>query len=212
MKPLKTATIIIGALITLSVIAYFIPFSEILPKIPLIGKLYSNTSITINSRNGKAVIKINEKEYGETPQTITDLPEGNYSIEMTRIADGAYFYKPKTISLELTRNTEAVVDIEIGPNEITAGYLLYYTPSPLSSKGNGYLSISSTPELSDVYLEGEFLLKTPITSYEIKEGNYTLKIIKEGYEEIEFPIVIRQGYNLNIISYLYPIPINIEKP
>ena len=204
MKILKTATIILCAFSCL-------PQPKPTRYIPLINRLYNSPSLTINSRNGKAVISVNGKNYGETPVTITDLKGGEYEITMTRISNSTDFYSPKKIEVELLRNTEAVVDVEIGPNDITSGYVLYYTQSPVENNNQGYITISSNPSKTNVYLDDEFFQKAPVDAYLLKAGNYNIKITQSGYEDLSFPIVVRNGYNLNIISYLYPIPINITK-
>lgn len=210
MKILKTATIIILIFIALGAVLYFIPLESLFSRLPVLKNMYNNTSITVNSRNGKAVVKINGKDYGETPVSASNLPQGAYTIELVRISDSSDFYKPREVQIELVRNTEAIVDMEIGPDDVTSGYVLYYTTSPIKSSNSGYITLSSIPDGSNVYLNEEFFLKSPVSAYKLDGGNYEVKIEKVGYEELKFPIIIRSGYNLNISSYLYPIPLNIN--
>ncbi|MCK9368816.1 PEGA domain-containing protein [Candidatus Dojkabacteria bacterium] len=211
MKILKTATIILVVLVAISLIVYLIPFEKITSYIPFINKLYNNTSLTVNSRNGKAVISVNGKDYGQTPVTISDLSAGEYEISMTRISTSSDFYKEKKVKVELQRHTEAIVDVEIGPNDIISGYVLYYTQSPIKNSDSGYITISSNPSGTNIYLDDEFFQKAPVNVFQFKAGDFNVKVTQDGYEDIKFPIVVRNGYNLNINTYLYPIPINIIK-
>lgn len=211
MKIVKTATIVIALLLIISLISYFIPYEQILARIPFFSSLYNNTSLTINSKNGKSIIKINGTNYGETPLTITNLGVGDYDIEMERVSNTKDFYSKKEVRVSLERGTEAIVDYEIAPKGLTSGYVLYYSKSFKTSKNAGYISLSSAPDVSKVYLDNEFYLSTPLKAQELNAKNYQVKVTKEGYEDLTFPIIIRNGYNLNIQTSLFPLPTTLTK-
>jgi len=212
MKILKTAKIIILSIfvvLAISFAIYFIPFRDIFARIPYINSLYNNTSLTVSSKNGVANVKINDKEYGKTPLEIKDLVPGEYTITMNRITESDSFYQEKKLSIDISNDTEAIVDIEIGPNDVTHGYYLYYKPAP--RVGNkGYLTINSHIGEVDIFLDEDFLNKSPINTQILTAKEYKLKVTKTGYETLEIPIIIRDGYNLNCNIYLMRKPINIE--
>ncbi len=211
MNIIKTATIVGVILILFSVASYFIPYEQLINQLPYVKDFYNNTSITVNSKNGKAVISINGQGYGETPVNVHDLAAGDYDVLITRVSTSTDFYPPKSVRITLERGTEAVIDMELGPEGITSGYTLYYTKSSQTSSSEGFMTISSDPTDSNVYLDDNLLQKAPINALKLSAKNYQLKVTHDGYEAITFPIIVRNGYNLNIVASLYPIPTVLTK-
>lgn len=211
MKIIKTAIILLIILFLLSILFYFLPTEELLSRLPFVKDLYNNTSITINSKNGKAVVTVNGKDYGETPVTISNLAQGEFEITMTKVSEVKDFYSPKNIDFFLERGTEAIIDYEIGPDGIDSGYLLYYTKSSSSSSDSGFMTLTTTPEKADLYLDGEYFQKAPISTTSLNAKNYQITTKAQGHEDLTLPIIIRNGYNLNISISLYPIPTTLIK-
>ncbi|MBI2357270.1 PEGA domain-containing protein [Candidatus Dojkabacteria bacterium] len=210
MPKIKTATIIILSIFILSAIIFFLPTEQILSKIPYLNQFYNNTTVTVTSRNSKVEVFLGSKSYGETPVSISDLSPGEYTFKLKRLTDVSEAYEVRYVQIDLARNTEAIIDLEVGPENISAGYILYYTKSPVTD-GKGYLSLVSEPNDATVYIDGEYANKAPINAYLTNPQSYTIKVSKTGYENLEFPVIVREGYNLNIKTYLFPIPININE-
>ncbi len=211
MNTVKTAIIILILLIAVSLVIYFIPFDKVLSNIPYFNKLYNNTSLTINSKNGKSSVNIGGKDYGQTPVTITDLNSGDYDVVLTRISESKDSYVPLNVSITLEKGAESIIDMEIGPSGINAGYILYYTKSLTSSENNGLITLLSEPDGSNIYLDDQILGKAPIKATKLNAKNYQIKITKQGYEDLSFPVIVRNGYNLNIQTTLYPLPTILKK-
>lgn len=211
MKRKKTFIIVILVLImlTIPVLAIYLPTDDILQRIPLIRDFYSNTSLIVTSVNSQSEIKINGKDYGKTNQTISNLPEGSYSVELERVAQEPNFYKAHTFNIDVTKNTESILSIEIGPNSIIGGYMLYYTENP-SRNRSGTLSVSTDNVDADVYIDNEFQGKTPFSTRDISSTNHSLRVSATGYESQNIPIIVRDGYNLNVNIYLMPVPITFQ--
>ncbi|HVX92758.1 MAG TPA: PEGA domain-containing protein [Candidatus Dojkabacteria bacterium] len=213
MKIFKTATIIIiGILIVLAIsaTAFFLPSQQILNSIPIFRDLYNNTTLTVNSNNGKAEVFIGDKKYGETPVSISDLQPGQYTVTIKRISDKADLYSERNIEVDLQKNTEAIINIEVGPDNTNYGYVLYYTQSPEKNSQKGYLTVNSSLADTTAFVDGAYLNALPINAQFLKPKSYTLKVTKDGYQDLEVPIVVRGGYNLNVNAYLFPIPIKIS--
>ncbi|KKR05528.1 MAG: WD40-domain containing protein [candidate division WS6 bacterium GW2011_GWF2_39_15] len=210
MPSLKTATILIVLAVLIIVAALFVPFEKLVSQIPYLNQFYNNTTVTITARKGKAEVFLESKSYGETPVTISDLKPGEYRFRLKRVSDVTDAYEDRFVQIELERNTEAIIDLEIAPENITSGYILYYTESP-KNNDKGYLSVTTEPEEATVYIDGEYASRAPINAYLANPKSYTLKINKSGYEDLEFPIVVEEGYNLNVKAYLFPIPIEIKE-
>lgn len=211
MKKLKTALIITAVLVALALIVFFLPLEQFASQLPYISELYNNTSLTVNTPEGKATIKINGEDYGESPLSVTDLAQGSYTVSLERITDSEGFYKVHEFLIELTRSTEAVINMEVGPSDSKAGYILYYTQTPSSKEDQGFATFSSYPSQSSIYLDEEFLTKSDLDSRQLSAKDYQVKITANGYEDLAFPIIVRNGYNLNIQTYLFPIPWEINE-
>jgi hypothetical protein len=206
----KTALIILVSVISLSVLLYFLPINRLIGTLPLINRFYNNTTVEILTKRGKAKIWIEGKDYGETPATIENLPEGTYLVELERIEEGdSSFYKKQSLQIELTRNTSARIDLEIGPDNLLHGIILYYTPVRTSSQ-EGFLTVISNVDEGRVFLDGEFLKISPITNLALKENQYNVKVTATGYEDVEVPILIRDNYALNLKTFHFPIPIRFD--
>lgn len=211
MKKSKTALIILLSVLTLSIFFYLVPMDSILGKIPFIKGIYSNTVVSINLKNGEADVTIDGKDYGKTPTEIQDLARGEHTILLSKISDSRNFYEDHSFDISLAQNTEARIDIEIGPNDLLHGVVLYYTAIPKNSAGQGLLTLTSSPLEAEINLDGEILGNTPLSGYQLNKGQYSVTISKDGYEDVEAPIIIREGYHLNVKGFLFPIPLILEE-
>ena len=210
MKKSKSAIIVISLVVLLSVFFFFVPLKDLTKNIPILKGFYQNTTLEITTPNGKAEVKIGGKEYGETPVNIKNLVAGKYEVELTR-TDDTGFYKSHIFNIELTKNSTSRINIEIGPDENLHGAILYYTDDNTIEKGKGNITVTSNSENAKVYINKELLYSTPITNISVNKGEYTLKLESPNYEELEFPIVIREGSVLNIKGYQFPIPVSFEE-
>ena len=209
MKKIKPALIIIFSVLAISLLLYFVPTERIISKLPFINRFYSNTVLEVVSINGKANVVINGTDYGETPVSVNDLTEDQYVVEIERITDAEDFYKPHTFTVPLTRNTTSRIEIEIGPGDILHGNILYYT-SVNSKDLQGTITILSEADNSKVYLDDQYVKDAPLISHEINPGEYDLKILAPNYDELSTPIIVREGYLLNVKAFLFPIPVNFN--
>ncbi len=206
----KTIKILIISLtiITVSIVGHFIDLDNIFSKLPIVKDYYYATMLTVKTPIGRADVFVNGKDYGQTPVSITELPEGKHLIEMVKISQSENTYEKTQIYVDLYRKTETLVNMEIAPKNFKTGYILSYTPAPQNIKNIGHLTIQTHISDYDIFLNEEILKEGDKTSFQIEEGKWNLKISADGYEDIEIPIVIREGYNLNTTIYLLPIPIN----
>lgn len=207
MKSIKTALLIIVSVIVLSVIFYFLPVKSLIGRLPLVNKFYNNTTIEIVTPNSKTRVWVNGKDYGETPVTIQDLPEGEYLVELERITTQESFYQKQSFNIELSKNTSARIDVEIGPDGTLNGSILYYTPAKATEKEHGYITVTSSVENPKVYIDKDLVNTQSVANLSLKTGQYQVKVYAEGYETVEIPVLIREGYQLNLKTFHFPIPI-----
>lgn len=207
MKKLKTVLIIVFSIIAISILIYFIPSDGLTSRIPFLNRFYTNTILEVIAINSKAKVTINDTDYGETPVTINELNPGDYTLELERVGSTGDFYKKQSLSVKLTKNTTSRVEIEIGPAGILHGAILYYTPQNNLSDREGSISVLSDVENSKVYLDTEYIKQAPVIAHKLLAKEYELEVVADGYETLKMPILIEEGYLLNVKSYLFPIPI-----
>jgi hypothetical protein len=111
----------------------------------------------------------------------------------------------------LTKNTTSRVELEIGPAGLLHGAVLYYTPQNNLSNNKGAFSVLCDIENSKVYLDEEYIKQPPIIAKEVDSKEYKLELIAQGYEKLDIPILIEEGYLLNVKVFLFPIPITFEE-
>ena len=210
MKKLKTVLAIILAILAISALVYFLPTEGLGSKLPFLKRFYTNTTLEVIAINSKSRVKINGKEYGETPVTINELNPGDYTVELERISNTEDFYEPQTLTVKLTKNTTSRVEIEIGPAGILHGTVLYYTSQDRLDKNKGSLSVLCDVKDSKIYLDEKYLKKAPVIAETLDSKEYELEIVSENYETLKIPILVEEGYLLNVKSYLFPIPIIFE--
>lgn len=211
MKKWKFSALIVLSIILLSLLFYFTSLEQIVKNIPILKGIYQNTSLEITTPNSKALIKIDGKEYGETPSNIQYLTSGEYEVELIKDSQQKNFYKPHIFNIHLTKNSTSRINMEIGPGDNLHGTLLYYTEDNIQSKSKGKITITSRTENARIYVNDEYLQDTPITNYELDSREYKIKIVSEGYEDLELPVIVRDGYILNIQGYQFPIPVTFEE-
>lgn len=210
MKKWKSPLIIFVSILALSIFFFFVPLDNVVRNLPILKGFYENTSLEISTPNGKAAVKLNGKEYGETPATIQNLFAGEYDVELTRTSQEEGFYKSHTFPIELTKNTTSRINIEIGPDNNLHGFLLYYTQDNTITSGSGQITITSNAKDAKIYLDNEYLDVAPITSLVLTKGEYTISMTKNNYEDLTLPVLVEEGYILNIKGYQFPIPVTFE--
>jgi hypothetical protein len=207
----KTARIllIIFSIIALATILHFVPSTEkLLSRAPIIREFYNNTVLIVTTSKGRANVSVNGKSYGQTPLTIENLGEGRHLVELEKVTESEGVYEKQHFYVNLHRNTESIVDIEIAPDNFKSGYILFYASAPRNVDGKGYLTVQSDLNNYVIFLNKESMGNQ--SSHQLTPGEYLLRVEAKGYESIEFPVIVREGYNLNTKVYLLPIPINFE--
>ncbi len=210
MKNRKTVLIIVITILVVSVILYFLPLGKILGNIPFLNVFYNNTSMEIIVEKGKAQVQVNDKDYGQTPVTIENLKEGKYTVELSKIANDDTFYENQTFEVEISKNTSARIDVEIGPENILNGTILYYTEAANAERGKGLLTITSSADDAKIYIDQEYIGTSPVTNLVLSDNQYQIKVSAKGFEDIEIPVFVRSGYLLNLKTYHFPIPVNFD--
>lgn len=210
MKKSKTAIIIVLLILFFSIFFFFFPLNEVAKNLPIVKVFYRNTVLEVTSPNSKALVKIDGKEYGSTPVNITNLVAGEYQIEMIKESSSEGFYKPHIFNIWLTKNSTSRINMEIGPDDNLHGFELYYTEDNTGDVNMGKLTLTSNASDTKAYIDNEYINRTPITNHILNKGEYTIKMESEGYEDLEFPVVVSEGHILHIKGHQFPIPVSFD--
>jgi len=118
------------------------------------------------------------------------LTPGSYAI---RVSKEGYETQTRTIIIKDDKETE----ISITLSEIT--------PSKPEVK-KATITITSAPTNADIYINGEYKWTTTPYTVLLEEGNYFIRVQKEGYYPVEVSVEIEQGETSEIPFTLEKIP------
>jgi len=63
----------------------------------------------------------------------------------------------------------------------------------IAGKNLGYLSVGTTPDGADIYIDGMQVGRSPLVEYKLPEGYHRLRAVKSGYLEADTTIAILSG-------------------
>jgi hypothetical protein len=138
----------------------------------------SVASITINSIPDGAKVIINGEEKGTTPFVMDNVEPGSYQILV--IKDG---YVPYQEGFNIAKGDYVKRDLAL-------------------TKANTFLMIKSDPAGAKVYINGEYKGVTPYSEANLTSGEYSLRVIKDGYLEYSTEIEVFEG---KTSVYSYPL-------
>lgn len=139
----------------------------------VLNMMANYVNVTINTNSQSEIYVDNDfKGYGKWTGKLSD---GSHTIE-ARKASHTSTYKE--------------VNLVFGKNEI----INLEAPKPIY----GYLEISSSPILADIYIDGKHYGQTPKVINNLLIGEHELKLTKQNCAEIKKNIVIEEGLSLAI--------------
>lgn len=121
--------------------------------IPLYG------SLSINSIPSGAEVYLSGVYRGKTPLVISNLSPGRYQIQ-----------------LRLSGYKDYVGFVDVYSGQVST-YNFTLVPLP------AVLNIFSTPSSAEVYLNGAYRGKTPLSITDLSSGSYNIKLVLSGYED-----------------------------
>ncbi|MBC8375767.1 MAG: PEGA domain-containing protein, partial [FCB group bacterium] len=127
-----------------------------------------------------AVVQLNGQQKGKTPIDLPELASGDYTI---------------TVSKDLYHISEEKYTITDGSdNERTV----------VLHPAFGQLSVEVNPNGADVFVDGQFKGKAPITLDELPSGTFRLKVSQDLYETLDEEITIEDGKTNKQVVMLSP--------
>ncbi|MCE5224209.1 PEGA domain-containing protein [bacterium] len=139
-------------------------------------------SIAISSTPSGAKIYLNNQASGQvTPATIKFKP-GKYTVKVT--LNG---YKEQSKTVTFTNDPPASTKIQFTLEKITV------TPPPPTTPKVGVLWILSVPDGAEVFVNNVFKGVTPLRLDNVNAGNYTVKVVMNGYETQTKTVTVTGG-------------------
>ena len=147
-------------------------------------RLPDKGKVTILSEPPGGELFVDGKARGATPCTVGNLEPGRHEILI------------KKPGYENYHEVLSVV------TDLTIEYTEYLVPLP----GTGFLSVTSFPEGSDVFIDGWPAGKTPTNLQRTGAGNHTIKMYKPGYWNFSGVMNVKEGEAVLAKADLIPIP------
>ncbi|MFH1563032.1 MAG: PEGA domain-containing protein [Nitrospirota bacterium] len=118
-----------------------------------------NGGLLVKSNPQGAIVYLNGEEKGKTPLNIPELQP----------------WHPYQLQLSLNKYYDWNATLFVEPGEEVK------VEANLKARQEGFIFVTSIPGASAVYLDDKLIGQTPLREFTLKTGEYTLKLIKEGY-------------------------------
>jgi len=140
-----------------------------------------SATVVIDSDPRGAHVRMNGRDYGDTPVLLSDLPIGSYSASVQ--LEG---YTNRDISWKVQNARPILIPVPMMNNI-------------------GELKVSSTPAGADVEIDGKVYGSTPFQD-SLKQGEYKVRLTKPGYKTIEKNVIVKidETTNVNIDMEMLP--------
>ncbi len=143
--------------------------------VPLYG------SLNVNSVPQGADVYLNGVYRGKTPIVINNLNPGRYQLQ-----------------LRLSGYKDYIEFVDVYSGQVSN---YNFTLVPLSAT----LNIFSTPSFADVYINGVYKGKTPLSITDLSSGSYSVRVTLSGYEDYSETVYLNPGDVKQLNVTLKPI-------
>ena len=146
-------------------------------------------TLDVSSTPSGANIYLNSVLMGQTPLSLTNVSEGNHTLNLTKEGYNDYV---------------AIVGVTVNQTT-TVNATLTALPLPITT---GTLAVSSVPSGANIYLNNALKGQSPLTILNLSAGNYTLNLTKSGYNDYAatVAVVAEQTTNVNVSLVALPQP------
>jgi hypothetical protein len=148
------------------------------------------------SSNPPAIIFLDEKEMGTTPQELKDLKPGEKTLKLVPQSTATTYF-PWETKIKLINGMVAVVNRDFGETEsASAGEVM--TLEKIADKKSASLAVISIPDSAVITLNNETRGFTPVNLDGLAAGNYEVRVSANGYQERMVRVKLDEGYKLMV--------------
>jgi hypothetical protein len=146
-------------------------------------------SLFITSTPSGAAVFMNSDAKGTTPATLTGIVPGTYTVLLKKSGYPDYTTSTAIIAGQVTTIN---ADLTKGPQAAaTNAPAVTATTAPVP--GEGSLSVSTTPQGAQVFIDGVVRGMTPATIPGLPAGQHTVLLTLDGYQEFNTTVSIPDG-------------------
>lgn len=147
--------------------------------------------------NPQAKVFINEEEIGATPFNKKDLHPGEVTV---RLVPTALELATWTGRIDLVPGVTTVIRRDFGLTDAqSSGEILSFEKIREKSP---IIAVVSSPDVSEVKIDGEIRGFTPIAIPGISAGNHSISVSQPGFLERSFEVQAVSGYKLTVVVKL----------
>lgn len=144
--------------------------------------------------NPSALIYIDNIQVGNTPYKAQRVPG---EITLRLVTESGQSWSTK---LTLVSGIETVIERDFGQAENqSSGQVLSFEKIP---SGSASLTVVSSPDASQIMLDGQVVGVTPLPLNNLTEGDHKIVVSQPGYTDREIDIKTRSGYKLTVVATL----------
>jgi len=152
-------------------------FNVISKVVPQYGK------IKVTSSPSYAEVYLDGAYQGRTPITLSNVKVGKHTVKVTKKDYYDYGETPQV------------------KGNVTTSVFAPLQPIPRT----GSLDIDSDPSYAEVYLDGSYRGKTPLTISNLEVGKYQIRISKDGYYDWYSTVQVKQNITTPVFAQLEPM-------
>lgn len=159
-------------------------------------KIFPSQSGILIDTNPQSTVYIDNKQVGTTPYQV----QQNAGEITVKLDPKQASFAPWTTKLTLTPGVETVVKRDFGSTEgESSGEVLAYEKTSQSSSS---LTIVSSPDASQVTIDGEVRGFTPLPIENLIQGDHKIVVSQPGFLDREISAKTRGGYKLTVVATL----------
>jgi len=167
-----------------------------------VGQSGSAGSLYITSTPSGAAVFMNGDAKGTTPATLTGIVPGTYTVLLKKSGYPDYTTSTAIIAGQVTTIN---ADLAKGPQAATTNApAAAATTAPVP--GEGSLSVSTTPQGAQVFIDGVVRGMTPATIPGLSAGQHTILLKMDGYQEFNTTVSIPDGKTAEFNTALAKTP------
>ncbi|MEI7857498.1 MAG: PEGA domain-containing protein [Methanomicrobiales archaeon] len=145
--------------------------------------------VYVSSSPGGASVILDGTNYGQTP--------GSGSLKLNNIAIGEH-----TVTLTLSGYQPYTAKVTVYANTVSEVSGLLEPAGPKA--GIGEVSVSSTPDGANVFIDNNFVGITPLTLKAISTGSHVIMVRLAGYQDYEVTTAVNAGATTTVVAGLSP--------
>jgi hypothetical protein len=157
--------------------------------------------VLVRSTPSGARVFVDGKDRGQTPGTIRELGEGEHRIRITR--DG-YTAAERRVTVSASKPSQSLsVPLAREPRKpVSPKPAVNTAPAKAEAASVGALVIESRPAGATVLIDGRPVGTTPMSLGDVRVGNHTVRIERDGYRIWTASVKIAAGEQNRVTASL----------